>query len=910
MHEPTLCHSVIAFFLTSIRSSEAADGLNRGGCEGLLHAARSLLCSTFVNSYTDSLVVHDRSPPLLRYITSVSISFSAGLHASSLVVCLALTLEPQLASQVLVRLCCAASASPESGSNGVGEIPDNPISALSLFFPLLEELEAGWLARTSSHKQATCAAHWAEAFSSFPSSSYSHRLLAHEFLPSIFELLMNEKSSDTQLTKRVLRALVWLIYKEQNLNSRQRLGPPQLVLALAIHLIPMLKLMSTITDTQSCSLLLTLLDAASALYIETSPPFKRCAPRSVSPGARCPPEHRCTLSTSQCLSAGKYLVGLWHKMLAALSSIDASSCEVMAKLKLLDRIEGLLVSLSTKYPILRCTILRFLPDASLTIAMAKSTVNDVMPSIYSKIKTRSFDWRTLHSPSFLPDFMLQSPSDVGNGCRDNCEQLLLLASPPPDDGLVSQVNGDNLARGQLRRPMNTDLSGNLKKQTVGAGSDAVAIQSATTDASADCNQLSGDLSGCQPIYFHWLRLIDRLVYAAPSPSFCSPESTGRVLSTQAQLGVRLEHYLLPHGLCIPQTSITHLPNPPALVLPPSGIGLERVIELVHTFCPEVKALATSLPSDQLHRASLPNLSTPMAILLLRALDVRRNAMMLDTSKQESVTPPMDNSLDSPDQFNEEYQLLLPCPKLVLGLLMGLEATWAGPLAPRIPISDSIRYLEANDGRYAQGIFPVKSSRDVYFSLARRLSVDYGQRRVDCRSALFRLTQDLLLLLADSCYRQDYCAMKKQLASLGEEMDGVSPPDRVHFPLDRLLRCLTPREMAIVLSDIRRNLRLRIAFAWVGENRHHSPGSVSDSVLSLITADRLPPPPAFITPGLLLAILHAHLMERGVADIVGPLLQGVTLLHRLSPPMEQSVTPADAMLEEVDVDGELMVVVND
>lgn len=69
--------------------------------------------------------------------------------------------------------------------------------------------------------------------------------------------------------------------------------------------------------------------------------------------------------------------------------------------------------------------------------------------------------------------------------------------------------------------------------------------------------------------------------------------------------------------------------------------------------------------------------------------------------------------------------LLSTPKIVLGLLMGLEAVWASPLAPRISIPMGIKCLTKMDnGTYVEQAFPVLGASDVCNTHARKVSYFY------------------------------------------------------------------------------------------------------------------------------------------------------------------------------------------
>uniref|UniRef100_A0A0X3NZL7 Uncharacterized protein n=2 Tax=Schistocephalus solidus TaxID=70667 RepID=A0A0X3NZL7_SCHSO len=168
---------------------------------------------------------------------------------------------------------------------------------------------------------------------------------------------------------------------------------------------------------------------------------------------------------------------------------------------------------------------------------------------------------------------------------------------------------------------------------------------------------------------------------------------------------------------------------------------------------------------------------------------------------------------------------------------------------------------------------------------------------------------------------------------GEDCDGSSSVQPLP-PLDCLLSRLTPRELAASLSDIRRNLRLRAGFDWF-----HRTSPARNTAPP-------PNPPPFITPGLLIALGQSHLMETpGIPDAFGGLLRSMLLCQFRAPTVsariaaifdrrecdiisgssgapgangsvnevaqegDPSAEPLAEGLEEIDVDGEMMIVID-
>ncbi|TPP64109.1 hypothetical protein FGIG_08648 [Fasciola gigantica] len=355
---------------------------------------------------------------------------------------------------------------------------------------------------------------------------------------------------------------------------------------------------------------------------------------------------------------------------------------------------------------------------------------------------------------------------------------------------------------------------------------------------------------------------------------------------------------------------------------------------MHQFCPQVKAgVIRGLTEERCQDIrehepmwlSQALFTTPLSVLCtteqLRSLP-RPSPELGDSSDARTVH--LLDPFSLPDQ--DHLPLVhFPYPRLVLGLLQGLEVAWASPLAPRISISDAVTFLTRQDGAFAQGVFPVVGASELCIFHARKLAVDYCQRRVDCRTDLFRFTKQLLMSLFVICHGQDCASLSRmrseqKLADTREQGVTCYLP---HLPLDRLLYCLNPREMSILLSDVRRNLRLRLAFEWLRNDRlpgvSHPLAVIATKTMDALGGGPVPPAPAFITPGLLLALLQSHLIEPGVANLVGPLFTAVRLLQSAADTAgsveSTGVTgaidgDADSVVEEIDVNGELVVVLND
>ncbi len=143
----------------------------------------------------------------------------------------------------------------------------------------------------------------------------------------------------------------------------------------------------------------------------------------------------------------------------------------------------------------------------------------------------------------------------------------------------------------------------------------------------------------------WLDVANRL-------SQCSPPTTEDEGSGNSCLGTALEDALLPHGTQLPQTGTTALPPHPVHVTQPTGIGLERVISLLRRFLPS----ANSFP------AARDDADNQLLWGLLELVLLQRQRC--------------------PGESGEALPTLLPAPRVVLGLLAGLEISWASAMAPK------------------------------------------------------------------------------------------------------------------------------------------------------------------------------------------------------------------------------------
>lgn len=202
----------------------------------------------------------------------------------------------------------------------------------------------------------------------------------------------------------------------------------------------------------------------------------------------------------------------------------------------------------------------------------------------------------------------------------------------------------------------------------------------------------------------------------------------------------------------------------------------------------------------------------------------------------------------------------------------------------------------------------------------QLAVEHFHRRVDTSSRLYNATELLLTRLAQ------FPVTPKLTNSPTSPPSPLPPP-----PLEALLSLLTPREMAFCLSETRRGVRLRAYLAWRGGG---GIGGIGDGVFAL-------------SAGMMRALAQSHLVEDGLANLVPRLLLQFTLssssassssspygnsangrrllsiLNRKggevgdeedeeegSTEIEEDEEDEGGRIREIDVDGEVMVVLDD
>ncbi|VDM16244.1 unnamed protein product [Hydatigera taeniaeformis] len=400
----------------------------------------------------------------------------------------------------------------------------------------------------------------------------------------------------------------------------------------------------------------------------------------------------------------------------------------------------------------------------------------------------------------------------------------------------------------------------------------------------------------------WIYLVRRLISSSNSP-------LGINVAHQHYFGRALEDALLPHGLQLPQTNVqTCTLNPPAFQQP-CGLGLERILALLRAFLPDWKLSSPSI-NERVLWGFVELLLQPPPTSSDAAASFRNcGCLLLSTFCIHLVENIMDDTTK---------RLPLPAMRLLLGLLSGLEVTWASLLSPRVPLST---FTDNAEVEAVLGVFPLPGIPTVARQRARKLAVEHGHRRVDTSSRLYNATELLLTRLAQ------FPITSKPINHPNSSSSSPLPPP----PLEGLLCLLTPREMAFCLSETRRGVRLRAYLAWRGGG---GIGSSSDGVFAL-------------SAGMLRALAQSHLVEDGLASLVPRLLLHFTpsasspssssfpcgnsasgrrllsILNRKggevgyeedeeegSAEIEEDEEDEGGRIREIDVDGEVMVVLDD
>ncbi|CAH8565066.1 unnamed protein product [Schistosoma mattheei] len=1074
-----LCDTAI--FLT-YSSSETADSLDRGGCEGLLRAALclsnppppSLFYNKIINITTTTNITDtnitvsndELNCKFLPFSNSKCYLFQKLVSANSLqnsscaqlILSLGFTLDPSLIEYLLFYLCCWRSVKTKTDPNensytsrvSIKSAKSSSFAQLTfcplmLFFPVLNEIQTIWVARTSSrpppltvtttgsltippvqptdalvtdilrpsifpimsirHKYLLMSSHRMDSTNNnnalsflYPNGLlYIHQLLANKYFPLLWSSL---EKGDREFRISVLRNLLWLVNKEFILIGKNS-GHPRILFALGAQLDEIVKMMLKNVDLQCLDLLLSLcecifctfrflptnhlapstattlnqsmkLSESSHYYHLTRfrDGLKNSGVLKTNGRLHCHYGSHQTfglilLSPTQCMQLANSFVQLTSRLIFMMNGAhlpsESSSLPSCNHLYVFGRFRNLLNLLFTtiQSTIFRSAMVRLIPKVILS-----SRLNPYMDDLLkNNIPTMDY-----FSGDLFDSNLSYLPSNCFINTRRNNAQIssqifndnsmVLTNNPPKKIGHLFDDQND-LIRGQLKPRIHNNNTVTQKEfsstriltrrgpgeSSLGLGyhstENKMLIMSNNDELYTTNYQLSG--------WLHWLNFIrfiiidDRHLYHLCNAEFRNPSICSNGISTTYQFSncfdLQLQqtnlvnnHQLISGledvviqgaGIHLPQTSITTLSYPSLnFVLPPSGISLERVLNILSFFCPEVKQLMSGNNnlSTVLANASSSNngklsIDPRNKLVQLHSQGVLELSVVLGKMNLKTYgLPPLYYPLPVYASYFTESSVLnfldpmslLSTPKIVLGLLMGLEAVWASPLAPRISIPMGIKCLTKMDnGTYVEQAFPVLGASDVCNTHARKITVDYAYRRLDTNSTIFKFTSKLLFCLMEVCCLQD-CLEKIQQREQQQEQTNkksfvsdrspreqlLQKADKNHqqnfitqwcSPLDCLLRCLTPREFAILVSDIRRNLRLRIAFYHIKQRKaidmlYPENSSVGSDQLPLaMMLNPLPPTPAFITPGLLIALIQAHLMEDGIADCLGPLIHSMEVL---------------------------------
>nr|CAH8861432.1 unnamed protein product [Trichobilharzia regenti] len=868
--------------------SETSDLLDQGGCEGFLRAIQqladrpspSLLYNSIDTPAAAGCTRNDKTikSTISSLFTSKFCLFqklmnSNHLQSSScaqMILSLGFTLEPSSMEHLLFYLCCWKPCAEKSDSNGTSLI--SPVSSqrkkstttatptsqdifccpLMLFFPILNEIQSIWTARTSckppslptetsTQQKSTSSLSFIRS-SIYPTTSvrseyllmqshinssndnsnnnndqttssslsltspngllYIQQLLANKFLPLMWS---NVENGTGELRTRLLRNLLWLVYREMTL-IRKKTVQPRLLFALAAHFDTIVKIMVKSVNLECTDLLLSLCECIFSSFqfsSSTNDPLhsyfnnvnnnnsndilltKSCDPRQLPHAIHHPqcsfittrPRHGYQskevlkpsnnnnspkrhhqllaflhLSPGQCILLAQSFVQLISQLFRmsnefiipreSTSSLSSSSPDIY--FDLLGRIRNLLKMLYSfeELSIFRSTLLRLIPKAMMS-DYTESNLDDLFKAVIPTIT----DNHDLFNISYLPSSLFSnapSSTDIPSKLHNN---LLLLNNPPKK---TDQTFDDSLIRGQLKPRMNKNTEITISngvipinmKGTLGDGPRGL-------DFHPMLNMIKKPkINGInwQPVELHWLNLI-RFTIMDGDYLFNMRHSESVVVLTPQQQ-VNNNSFLVPasddgqrrdlisgledvvmqtSGIHLPQTSIISLPFPSLnLVLPPSGVGLERVVNLLYWFCPEAKQLMSDSGRDAGSQLDDPQHS----MIQLSSQGILEISIILEKLRLKCYgLPPLCHPLPLYAlYFCETSSILhfldplpfLSSPKILLGILMGLEAVWASPVAPRISIQQAINTLiQVDDISYVEQSFPVCGANKACKTHARK-----------------------------------------------------------------------------------------------------------------------------------------------------------------------------------------------
>ncbi|VDO04008.1 unnamed protein product [Rodentolepis nana] len=337
----------------------------------------------------------------------------------------------------------------------------------------------------------------------------------------------------------------------------------------------------------------------------------------------------------------------------------------------------------------------------------------------------------------------------------------------------------------------------------------------------------------------WVHLVRRLLMTSEIEEFDYEK--------QLCFGGTLEDCILPHGMQLRQTDFVKL-SPPSLRgskdIPESQLQQQNPDQYdlgYHWFQLRQTYLHIRTPPKVQPNAKVvinepyePDLDRIMALLRVFVSEWRDGR---PTNSERVLWAFLDLLLSPPsDKANLKDSSPFPAPRLILGLLLGLEAAWNSPLAPQVPLPT---FENEKEVQSTLGAFPIPGFPDLAKRRARMMAVNNGHRGVDTNSKLYKATEFLVTRLA----QYPYIPPSKKDAPEHK----LPPP-----PIEHLLRLLTPREMKFFINDIRNRIRDCVADKDGATNGFFT-----------------------ITPEILCAITESHIMEEGIPELFPRLLTQYT-----------------------------------
>ncbi|KAH8858395.1 hypothetical protein KSF78_0008895 [Schistosoma japonicum] len=501
------------------------------------------------------------------------------------------------------------------------------------------------------------------------------------------------------------------------------------------------------------------------------------------------------LSPAQCIRLANSFVQLLSRLMLMVNESnlisDSSSLSSCVHFYLLGRFRNLLNLLfnSIQSKIFHSTTMRLISKVIMS-SRVNPYIDDLL-KIKMPTPINNFSGNLFNSNiSCLSSNLFINAGEINTSklSQSSDNNSLLINNPPKRFGYLFDDDQDGLIRGQLQPRINNNINHHnfivqkgFKNTRVlihrGPGEGLLGSDYHSTENrlilmnNEELDALDCRLSG----WLHWLNLVRFIImnekhlyqfcnvefwnYLAYSNVNSPMQRSDHFTSVQLkQLSLLNNNHQLISGLediaiqgsssiHLPQTSITCLPLPSMnLVLPPSGVVLERVLCILYWLFPEAKRLMTnnnitttaSITADSNSINSSSSSSNNQSIDVRNKLSQFSSQGILELSViLEKINlktygfPPLYHPLPTfASYFTESSALdivdplpLLSTPKVLLGLLMGLEAVWASPLAPRISVAMAIKCLtHLNNATYVEQSFPVLGLSDVCKAHAHKVSL--------------------------------------------------------------------------------------------------------------------------------------------------------------------------------------------